>query len=585
MSDADQEDNAEPGPDQWDALLDRLHTNIDEIYSNETIDALVELEKANLGRYVRFRERLGEVKGFRAKEYEKRFNSRAKRASSLSPDPEDDVELLTQIAETATYFVSADNADLVFAELPDTSGHMIVVSIHSKRYRRWLIANFKAKRRRAPGREAVKVAIDGVDADAVEAGITHKLYLRVGFHNGKIYLDRGTPEWDAIEIDAMGWRLVPQAPCKFIRPPVGLGILPEPKPGGDIAGLYRLLNLESERDFLLLLIWLLSCFRPINAVTFAGEYAMLLIVGEHGSAKTSLLKAMAALVDPILAKPPKAPREDRDVMVVGSHRFLLPMDNLKDIPVSRAATLCLVLSGSTDVSRELYSDAGMVMVTAFCPIIATATTMVVTEMDLFDRSIIVFTGEPFETEDSAPVVQRERKTAEDLEAEFTAAWPRLLGAVLTAVSHGLRNQHTPKPGALPRLADLAVWAHRCESGFGFNPGILLEALREAVRNAARDAAEHDPVASAVLALMADAKLGGKWEGTATDLWSLLKNRKHGTGFNLRDFPASPSAFRRRLNELRVVLRRNQIVVQSHRTDAARMIYLTKIAPGSARATP
>ena len=43
------------------------------------------------------------------------------------------------------------------------------------------------------------------------------VYVRVAGVCGKIYLDRGTPDWSAIEVDANGWRIVTNPPVNFRR--------------------------------------------------------------------------------------------------------------------------------------------------------------------------------------------------------------------------------------------------------------------------------------------------------------------------------------------------------------------------------
>jgi hypothetical protein len=42
-------------------------------------------------------------------------------------------------------------------------------------------------------------------------------HLRAAKFGGKIYLDIGDPEWQAIEIDASGWRMIQDSPVRFRR--------------------------------------------------------------------------------------------------------------------------------------------------------------------------------------------------------------------------------------------------------------------------------------------------------------------------------------------------------------------------------
>ena len=53
---------------------------------------------------------------------------------------------------------------------------------------------------------------------AIFQGATWSVHLRTAEHQGKIYIDVGTPDWKAIEVDASGWRLVSDPPVRFWRP-------------------------------------------------------------------------------------------------------------------------------------------------------------------------------------------------------------------------------------------------------------------------------------------------------------------------------------------------------------------------------
>ena len=59
------------------------------------------------------------------------------------------------------------------------------------------------------------------------------MHLRVGGHDGKIYLDLADQDWRVVEIDADGWRVVEDSPVRFIRRK-GMRALPVPVPDGRI---------------------------------------------------------------------------------------------------------------------------------------------------------------------------------------------------------------------------------------------------------------------------------------------------------------------------------------------------------------
>jgi hypothetical protein len=62
--------------------------------------------------------------------------------------------------------------------------------------------------------------------------------VRVGEHDGRIYLDLANPAWEAVEIAPDGWRVVADPPVRFRRSK-GMLALPTPERGGSLADLSR----------------------------------------------------------------------------------------------------------------------------------------------------------------------------------------------------------------------------------------------------------------------------------------------------------------------------------------------------------
>jgi hypothetical protein len=280
------------------------------------------------------------------------------------------------------------------------------------------------------------------------------------------------------------------------------------------------------------------------------------------------------LVDPIKEKPMRSPRTDQDLIVVAAENFVLGIDNMKPISVDRSGVCCTLLTGAWDQSRTLFTNKETTSILAHCPLAMTATEMVVTEEDLADRTIIIRSGDLFDTLPGQKP-KKGRKTAARITAEFAKVWPALLGCIYDAVSAGLRNTDIAEPD-LPRLADVALWMHRCESGLGpdWQPGTLVNAMHAGVAEIAADVADHDPVASAVVAFMHDKTTWGPQPFAV--LWSALRTQA-GLRQGDRGFPGSPSIFSRRLSALKVILRRNGIIVTRGRANRANTVALDQVA--------
>ena len=97
--------------------------------------------------------------------------------------------------------------------------------------------------------------------------------------------------------------------------------------------------------------------------------------------------------------------------------------------------------------------------------------------------------------------------------EFEVARPRILGSLLDAVAHGLRNVAGIYLDELPRMADFALWATACETAF-WPAGTFTQAYQANRRAAIEDLIDADPVAAWVRQIMANRST---WTGSASDL--------------------------------------------------------------------
>jgi len=110
---------------------------------------------------------------------------------------------------------------------------------------------------------------------------------------------------------------------KFRRTP-GMAALSTPVRGGTLNELRPLLNVRNEEHFLLVLAWLAASLRPI------GPYPILVVEGNHGSAKSSASRLIRSLIDPNTAPSRSTPKNERDLMIAASNSWCLDFDNISD---------------------------------------------------------------------------------------------------------------------------------------------------------------------------------------------------------------------------------------------------------------
>ena len=388
-------------------------------------------------------------------------------------------------------------------------GHRQTWAIRSKRFRAWLKRHYYRETGTALSAAAMRSTLDLLEARAQFDGPEGSVHVRVAEHAGRIYLDLADECWRAVEISPDGWRVIGAPPVRFLRAP-GMLPLPVPRPDGSIETLLPLLNIATHDDLVLILTWLLATLRP------RGPYPVLALSGEQGSAKTVLSKLLKALIDPNVAPVRSLVREERDLMIAANHGHLLAFDNLSDLPVSLSDAFCRLATGASFARRQLYTDDDEVLFQAARPILLNSIEDVIRRPDLADRAIFLML---------APIGERRRRSEEKLWREFEIARPYILGALLNAAAHGLRELSRVRLERLPRLADFALWATACEGAF-WPAGTFLRAYDANRRAAIESVLDKDPVAACVREIMADRST---WTGTASDLLRVAANRGGGYG--------------------------------------------------------
>ena len=195
------------------------------------------------------------------------------------------------------------------------------------------------------------------------------------------FLDLGDHTGRAVKIEQGGWSLVEKANVHFRRP---AGMLPFPVPSrdGSIELLRPFVNLL-DADFRLLVAWMAAALSP------EGPYPVLVLTGEHGSAKSTSARIVRELIDPQAAPLLGEPSGARDLMVTATNGWLLVYDNISTLPNWLSDNLCRLASGGGLAMRALYSNEDRNTLYAQRPIILNGIDHFVRKNDLADRSIFL----------------------------------------------------------------------------------------------------------------------------------------------------------------------------------------------------
>jgi hypothetical protein len=180
-------------------------------------------------------------------------------------------------------------------------------------------------------------------------------------------------------------------------------------------------------------------------------------------------------------------------MIAANNGYVLAFDNLSGLPSWLSDALCRLATGGSFAVRQLYTDDEEVLFEAARPILLNGIEEVVSRPDLGDRAIFLTL---------APIAETNRRSEAELWREFGIERPRILGALLDALAHGLRAFGSVHLNQLPRMADFALWTSACEPAL-WPAGTFTRAYAANRRAAIESIMEADPIATCLRTIMAD----------------------------------------------------------------------------------
>ena len=528
--------------DPLDSLVERTGSDPGAAFALEVLERLSAMKKDDRAAFEALRAQLKSA-GCRVTALDEAIAEKSGDVGGRGPKQAD---ILIDLAQTAELFHGPDGTG--FADL-DINGHRETWPMRGKGFRRWLARRFFEATGGAPSSEALQSALNVIEAKAHFDAPERVVHVRVGGLDERLYLDLSDATWRAVEIDAVGWRVINNPPVRFRRA-AGMQPLPVPVAGGSIEVLRCFLNVQSENDFVLVVAWALAVLRN------RGPYPVIVLSGEQGSAKSTFSAILRALLDPNTAPLRALPREDRDLFIAASNGHMLAFDNVSGLPGWISDTLCRLATGGGFAVRQLYTDQDEVLFDAARPAILNGIEEIVTRPDLADRAVFLTLQ---------PIPEDHRRPEQDLWAAFEAERPRILGVLLDAVVQGLKRLPETRLERLPRMADFALWATACETAL-WPAGTFWSAYCGNRDEAVEGVIDADPIATAVRAFMTTRTA---WTGTASDLLSALGEVVGERVARSKTWPDAPRALAGRLRRAATFLRKIGIEIGFGREGRAR----------------
>jgi hypothetical protein len=457
------------------------------------------------------------------------------------------------LAEDIELFHTSDRT--AFASI-EVGGHKEIHPVNSKSFRDYLSYQFYQEDGKSPSSQALQDAINSLSGKAKFEGKTQDVHIRLASLEGKIYLDLCNDEWQIIEIDADGCRVIEatDAPIRFRRTKAMLA-LPTPTENGDIAKLKSFLNVD-DKNLTLILAWLVNCFRANY------PFPILLISGEQGTAKSTATKVLRELVDPSLAPFRSAPRDERDLIIAATNAWICAFDNLSSVPNSLSDGFCRISTGGSLATRTLYSDDEETIFTAKRPIILNSIGDVASRSDLLDRALLI---------KLEAISKDKRKPEREFWAEFEKEKTSIFSALISAVSFALKNIENTSLAELPRMADFALWATAAEQALGLNAGDFMKFYTQNREDAHAIVLEDSPIFEAIQRIC---ETRAEFNGTVKEFLELIDTFADDKTKQFKHYPKNARALRAQLERINPNLRQLEInITFPKRTKAGSQVSL------------
>ncbi len=394
------EQTADPEAIVRDALA-RQTTDKGALFEDVAIEALATIRRKSEAEYTRL---IANVKGVRTK-----LDKLTKPQGQAAQQDSLQSMILDVARDGAEYAHTAEGEGVALVEV---AGHREAHMLTSPTFDRWLRGEvFEAHETGIPD-YAMATAVATLKAIGTFKGPEVEVHRRVAKHDGAYWIDLCDDQWRAIKVQAGKWEIVGRAPVLFGRAP-GMRPLPEPAKKGNLALLWRHLNIPKQAQPLVL-AWMLDSLRHDT------PYPVLELVGEMGSSKSTTQRRLRALIDPHQVPLRGAPKCVEDLHIAAANAHIVSLENLSYLNNELQDALCILSTGGGYATRQLYTNGGEHVMQSKRPVMINGINAIATQPDLIERTVSV----------ELPTIEAKRRQDEQ---SMEVAWEKDYPAIFTGM--------------------------------------------------------------------------------------------------------------------------------------------------------
>lgn len=489
----------------------------------------------------------------------------------LLPKENEEIEYLQDIKQRyVSIFFDQLNRLYVTIKI---NNHVECIPIDSNRFKFLIRKEILENESKTVNDDKLDRIIKSIQAEMVfDETIEHKeLNLRVANNDNIFYYDLTNLKWEIIKIAHDGWEIVKDNTIPLFKR-YEKNSKPQVYPSKDVDNskyfkeFLNLFNLRSEKDRLLLEIYLISLFIP------GIQKAILVMKGNGGGAKTTTFSLIKNIVDPSTIDTLSFSSNKNDLIQSLDHNYICYFDNVSCISQEVSDILCRAVTGSGTSKRELYTtDEEFIYKLKRC-IGINGINLVTTRPDFIDRSLILRVER---------IPEEKRRKEEDIQKEFERLRPYVLGYIFDILVKYLDYKNIHKEEAIvknpPRMADFAETCEIISRCLGYPENAFINAYRENIDNQNDEVIEASPIAEALLAFMENKQ---QWTGTPTQLYQYLGDIISQVDSNIKRsiyWPKGPNRLTYKINEIVPnLLKRNIEIVTGEKVNGKRVITIKRL---------
>lgn len=411
--------------------------------------------------------------------------------------------MLDGTAGVELFHTSDDECYIVLPQQFASGERIVTFPLSDAKFHRHLVHRYQRETKRVLESAVVENVVRVLEGRAFEEGHKQTVAVRVGEHNGRIYIDLCNDEWQAVEIGSDvpgGWQIITNPPVHFRRAK-GMEALPIPVRGGSWDELRPLMNAEDDSNWMMIVAWLVTALRPPKY-----PYPILAVHGEQDSGKSSLSRMVRKIIDPnYTSLVGTSTRDERDLAIIAKNSFVIGFDNLSRVPQWFNDVLCSLVTEGSFRTRKMRADDEEMLFKAIRPIILNGINENLGQNDLRRRMFKLWLP---------PIPEPKKRDEMEVWDDFYKVWPRILGCLCDALCVANANVASV---VLPRrvgLIDAAKWVIAAEPVLPWETGEFARVYLDNQQQAIDAANEANPVTMTILTLME--RYGG-FKGTADEL--------------------------------------------------------------------